>query len=85
MADLVELSLPLLTVGGLLVAWKRSPAEEELTRAAGAIHQLRGRLIRLEPVVVPGLEDHVLAVVEKIGETPDQYPRDPAARRRRPL
>jgi 16S rRNA (guanine527-N7)-methyltransferase len=85
MADLVELSLPLLTVGGLLVAWKRSPAEEELTRAAGAIHQLRGRLIRLEPVVVPGLEDHVLAVVEKIGETPDQYPRDPAARRHRPL
>jgi 16S rRNA (guanine527-N7)-methyltransferase len=85
MADLVELSFPLLSVGGLLVAWKRSPAEEELARAAGAIHQLRGRLIRLESVAVPGLEDHVLAVVEKIGETPAQYPRDPAARRRRPL
>jgi 16S rRNA (guanine527-N7)-methyltransferase len=85
MAELVELALPLLSVGGLLVAWKRRPAEEELARAHGAIHQLRGRLIRLEPVTVPGLEDHVLAVVEKIGETPDQYPRDPAARRRRPL
>jgi 16S rRNA (guanine527-N7)-methyltransferase len=85
MGELVELALPLLTVGGLLVAWKRSPAEEELARAGTAIHQLRGRLVRLEPVTVPGLEDHVLAVVEKIGETPAQYPRDPAARRRRPL
>jgi 16S rRNA (guanine527-N7)-methyltransferase len=85
MSGLVELALPLLRVGGLLVAWKRSPAEEELARAQGAVHELRGRLVRLEQVTVPGLEDHVLAVVEKIGETPAQYPRDPAARRRRPL
>ena len=85
MGELVELALPLLTVGGLLVAWKRRPAEEELARAEGAVRQLRGRLVRLEPVTVPGLEDHVLAVVEKIGESPAQYPRDPAARRRRPL
>jgi 16S rRNA (guanine527-N7)-methyltransferase len=85
MSELVELALPLLTVGGLLVAWKRRPAEEELARAESAIAQLRGRLIRLEPVTVPGLEDHVLAVVQKIGETPPQFPRDPAVRRRRPL
>jgi 16S rRNA (guanine527-N7)-methyltransferase len=85
MAELVELALPLLRVGGLLVAWKRGPVEEELAGAQGAIRQLRGRLIRLEPVTVPGLEDHVLAVVQKTGETPDQYPRDRAARRRRPL
>jgi hypothetical protein len=69
----------------LLVAWKRSPAEEQLANAEGAIRALRGRLIRLEPVSVPGLEDHVLAVVQKIGETPAQYPRDSAARRRKPL
>ena len=85
MGELVELALPLLRVGGLLVAWKRRPAEDELAAADGAIHQLHGRLIRLEPVVVPGLEDHVLVVVEKIGETPAQFPRDPAVRRRRPL
>ena len=85
MGELVELALPLLRVGGLLVAWKRRPAESELAAADGAIHQLHGRLIRLEPVTVPGLEDHVLAVVEKTGETPAQFPRDPAVRRRRPL
>jgi 16S rRNA (guanine527-N7)-methyltransferase len=84
-AELVELALPLLQVGGLLVAWKRQPINDELARADHAIHQLRGRLIRLQPVAVPGLEDHVLVVVEKIAETPPEFPRDPAARRRRPL
>jgi hypothetical protein len=39
----------------------------------------------LEVVTVPGLEDHLLAVVEKVAETPGEFPRDPAARRRRPL
>jgi 16S rRNA (guanine527-N7)-methyltransferase len=85
MADLAEVSLPLLRVGGLLVAWKRHPLDEELAAAEPALHQLRGRLVAVEGVTVPGLEDHVLAVVEKIAETPREFPRDPAARRRRPL
>jgi len=85
MTELAELALPLLQIGGLLVAWKRQPINDELARADSAIHQLRGRLIRLQPVVVPGLEDHVLVVVEKLAETPGEFPRDPAARRRRPL
>jgi 16S rRNA (guanine527-N7)-methyltransferase len=85
MTDLAELALPLLQIGGLLVAWKRQPVNDELARADSAIHQLRGRLIRLQPVVVPGLEEHVLVVVEKVAETPREFPRDPAARRRRPL
>jgi 16S rRNA (guanine527-N7)-methyltransferase len=85
MADLAELALPLLMVGGALVAWKKRPVEPELEAADGAIRKLRGRLIRMEPVTVPGLEDHVLIVVEKVAETPAEFPRDPAARRRRPL
>jgi len=85
MTDLAELALPLLQIGGLLVAWKRQPINDELARADSAIHQLRGRLIRLQPVVVPGLEDHVLVVVEKVAETPREFPRDPAARHSRPL
>jgi hypothetical protein len=38
-----------------------------------------------EPVTVPGLEDHVLLVIEKVDRTPAEFPRDPAARRSRPL
>jgi len=85
MSELAELAMPLLQVGGLLLAWKKQPVNDELARADGAIHQLRGRLIRLQPVIVSGLEDHVLVVVEKLAETPREFPRDPAARRRRPL
>jgi 16S rRNA (guanine527-N7)-methyltransferase len=85
MSELVELALPLLMVGGLLIAWKRRPAEEELEKAGMALHRVGGRVVRLEAITVPGLEDHVLAVVEKIAETPPQFPRDPAVRRRQPL
>jgi uncharacterized protein YcfJ len=46
---------------------------------------LGGRVAGVEQVRVPGLEDHVLAVFEKTAPTPREYPRDPAARRRRPL
>lgn len=83
--ELVELALPLLRTGGLLVAWKRRPVEDEVTRAQGALRQLNGRLVEMETVTVPGLEDHVLAVVEKVAETAPRFPRSPAARRRAPL
>ncbi len=85
MAELVEIALPLLRPDGLLVAWKRQPWDDERERAERALRQLRGRIAFIEQIRVPGLEDHVLAVVEKTGETPREYPRDPAARRRRPL
>ena len=83
--ELVELALPLLRPGGLLVAWKRLPLDDELARTERALRQLGGRIATVEPVRVPGLEDHVLAVVEKVGATPAGFPRDPAARKRRPL
>ncbi len=85
LTELSELALPLLTEGGLLVAWKRQPLDEELSRARRAVRQLGGRVVTCEAVAVPGLEDHVLAVVEKVAATPPEFPRDPVARRRRPL
>jgi 16S rRNA (guanine527-N7)-methyltransferase len=85
LTDLAEVALPLLRPGGLLVAWKRRPVDEEVARAARAVRQMGGRVAGLETVTVPGLEDHLLAVIEKVAETPGEFPRDPAARRRRPL
>jgi 16S rRNA (guanine527-N7)-methyltransferase len=85
LAELAEIALPLLRSGGLLVAWKRRPLDDELSRAERALGQLGGRVAAFESVAVADLEDHVLVVVEKTGETPNEFPRDPAARRRRPL
>jgi 16S rRNA (guanine527-N7)-methyltransferase len=83
--DLVELSLPLLAMGGRLVAWKRGDLAGELAAARRAVTALGGGV----PVVhaVPealGLAGHALVVVRKEGPTPAGFPRDPAARKRRP-
>jgi 16S rRNA (guanine527-N7)-methyltransferase len=87
LAELAELGLPLLAPGGILVAWKRrtedgSALDREVGTAERLVRQLGGNRPRIEPVAVPGLLDHVLVVVEKVGPTPAGYPRDPATRRR---
>lgn len=85
--ELIELALPLLAPGGLLIAWKRLPIEQELAAAELAAAALGGG----PPTVMPadetgliGLTGHVLVVVEKIQPSPPRYPRDPAERGRRP-
>jgi 16S rRNA (guanine527-N7)-methyltransferase len=83
--ELAELALPLLQSGGRLIAWKREPLEAELAAGERALGLLGGRLAGRAAVAVPGLEDHVLIVVEKVAATPAGYPRPPAQRRRRPL
>ena len=84
LAELVELAFPLLLPGGVLVAWKRGPLDEEIAAARRALAGLGGGRIEVLPVTVTGLEDHGLVVVTKRGRTADEFPRDPAARRRRP-
>ena len=85
LGELVELAFPLLSVGGALVAWKRAPIEPEVARAREAIQAVGGGAVRISPVAVDGLQDHVLVVVEKIARTPSGFPRDAAERRRHPL
>ena len=96
LAELAELSLPLLGPGGVMVAWKRQGQEpqdgqdtrerrdlaEEIDAAEPLIAEAGGSRPRVDPVTVPGLTDHVLVVIEKVGPTPAGYPRDPATRRR---
>ena len=84
LAELVELSFPLLAPGGILVAWKRGDLADEVAAAQRAMTALGGGSIEGEPVFVPGLDGHVLVVVTRRGHVPDAYPRDPGARRRRP-
>ena len=84
LADLVELAVPLLEPGGALVAWKRGEIGEELAAADRALAALGGGAVEVHPVDVPGLAGHRLVVVTARGRVPTGYPRDPAARRRRP-
>lgn len=83
--ELVELSLPVLAIGGRLVAWKRGDLTEELGAGSRAAAALGGSAPQVHRVPeAAGLEGHLLVVVRKDRPTPVAYPRDRAARKRRP-
>jgi 16S rRNA (guanine527-N7)-methyltransferase len=83
--ELVELALPLLAPGGVLVAWKREPIGDELDAAGPALRALRAGAVDVVPAGVPGLESHRLVIVHRGAAADARFPRDPAERRRRPL
>ena len=85
LAELVEIALPLVSPGGILLAWKREPLEDELAAAAPALAALRAGPVTVHEAGVPGLEAHRLVVVPRGGPIDRQFPRDPAERRRRSL
>ena len=85
LTQLIEIGLPLVAPGGVLVAWKRYPVEEDLAAASMALHVLRAGPVTVHGVPVPGLETHCLVVVPRGGPIEAKYPRDPADRKRRPL
>ena len=86
LGDLVELAFPLLGPGGSLIAWKRGDLTGELAAGRRAIEGLGGGDIRVIAVSVPGLDGHRLVIATRpaSGDVPGAFPRDPAARKRRP-
>jgi 16S rRNA (guanine527-N7)-methyltransferase len=84
---LVELALPLLRVGGELLAWKGplDGASHEVQRGRAALEQLGGGTLRLVPAGMEVLGDHTFVVVPKDRPTPVRYPRRPGEPNRRPL
>ena len=76
LAALVEVTLPFLRVGGVLVAHKSATADAEAIAAAKAVRVVGGAPPDVRPVIAPGLEDgRRLVVVEKVAGTPKGYPR----------
>ena len=80
MPALVELGLPLLRRGGVLVAWKRDPGdgslEAEMDEARTLLLPLGASpAVGVEHVLLAGLEDHRLVVVTKHATTPSRFPR----------
>lgn len=84
---LAELALPLLAVGGSLLAWKGPLAEddEEVRRGRAAIGQLGGGALRIVEPGVPALGGHRFVVVPKQRPTDARFPRRPGEPGRRPL
>lgn len=82
---LVEYCLPLCRVGGRFFAPKGALIAGECEAASHAIGVLGGRIDGVVPVMVPGVEQRTLVVVEKVVSTPMQYPRAVGVPAKRPL
>jgi 16S rRNA (guanine527-N7)-methyltransferase len=83
---LSEYLIPLVKVGGHMLAQKGENAPTEAQSAEKAIEILGGKLEQLIPVNLPGVvDDRYLVVVEKIAATPPNYPRKPGVPAKQPL
>lgn len=83
---LCELTLPLVRVGGQFIAMKSVGCDQELREGASAIAQLGGRTTRVTDYTVPETDiRHRLVVVEKVKDTPPQFPRPFARIKKAPL
>ncbi|HET6744816.1 MAG TPA: 16S rRNA (guanine(527)-N(7))-methyltransferase RsmG [Candidatus Limnocylindria bacterium] len=84
---LAELALPLLSVGGTLIAWKGPLADEdaELRRGRAAAALLGAGEVRVLPASEPVLGGHTFVMATKERPTPAGYPRRPGEPGRRPL
>lgn len=83
---LAELALPLLRVGGLLVAQKGLIAQEELEAGTRAAAEVGGEVRQVDAFALPVAGDaRTLVVIEKTATTPERYPRREGVPTRKPL
>jgi 16S rRNA (guanine527-N7)-methyltransferase len=83
MPVLAELCLPLVRVGGRLLAQKTE--KEDVSGATHAIELLGGSLDAVAAAQSEARAEGTVVVVRKVAATPAQYPRRPGVPRRRPL
>ncbi|MDK1081416.1 MAG: 16S rRNA (guanine(527)-N(7))-methyltransferase RsmG [Anaerolineae bacterium] len=86
MRVLSEYMLPLVRVGGSMLAQKGESGPAEYHQAETAIKKLGGELRQLLPLTLPGVvEERHLILVDKIGLTPLEYPRKSGVPTKNPL
>jgi 16S rRNA (guanine527-N7)-methyltransferase len=83
---LIELAMPLLKQGGRAFFPKSSEIEEELNQGQRAANMLGGRIASAR-IVSAGTDEKVtrLVIVDKIGPTPNRFPRRAGLPAREPL
>ena len=83
---LSEYLIPLVKIGGSILAQKGESGPAEAQSAEEAMQILGGKLKQLIPVHLPSVaEDRYLVVVEKFAATPPKYPRKPGIPMKMPL
>jgi 16S rRNA (guanine527-N7)-methyltransferase len=83
---LSEYLLPLVKVGGTVLAQKGESGPAEAQSAEKAMKLLGGKLRKLLPVNLPGVaDDRYLVLVDKVAATPPKYPRAAGMATKTPL
>jgi 16S rRNA (guanine527-N7)-methyltransferase len=73
---LTEYLMPLVKLGGGVIALKGESGPAEAQKANHAIHVLGGSLKQLLKLTIPGVvEERYLVVINKTHQTPKMYPR----------
>ncbi len=86
MAELAEYTLPLVRVGGSLLAMKGPGVEQELDAAGDAMMLLGGGELAVYDAYPEGFDQNtVIVIVQKAAPTPKAYPRRPGVPRMTPL
>ena len=82
---LLEVTLPLVKIGGRFLAMKGSGGEEELAAAKKALSILGGEVEKVHTFSLPTFGERMIIVVRKTKETPPSYPRNSGAIKKKPL
>ena len=86
MRELLEYTLPLIKVGGQLLAMKGPKVEAELTEASDALMTLGAGEVEVYSTYPPEFDqDLVVIQITKQAHTPKTYPRQPGIPRQSPL
>lgn len=83
---LAEFLLPLVKIGGSMLAQKGESGPAEAQAAEHAIHLLGGHLRQIKKINLPGVvEDRYLVTIDKVAATPPKYPRRVGVPAKKPL
>ncbi len=82
---LCEYCLPLVKVGGKMIALKGGECESEIAAAEKAIKLLGGRLKKAEEYFLADAGRRTLVVIDKVAPTPKKYPRQRVKLNEKPL
>ncbi|MBP3890560.1 MAG: 16S rRNA (guanine(527)-N(7))-methyltransferase RsmG [Solobacterium sp.] len=83
--ELSELCIPFVKIGGKFLAMKGTNGQEEAEKAQYAIQELGGKLEEIKEYRLPTAGNRTLIVINKVKETPKQYPRDYSQIKKKPL
>jgi 16S rRNA (guanine527-N7)-methyltransferase len=82
---LAEYCLPLVKIGGKMLAMKGPKVADELPGAQRTIRILGGGEPVIHPVILDGTDRHVIVEIRKRTKTSDKFPRPPSQQKGKPL